>query len=223
MVPSSGTTPPQRLSRAERREQIVVTATHAFSRAGFAGTSLDDVAAAAGVSRAIVYRHFDSKSQLYVSVLEHARRRLHEAVGDPPYAGAIVDDLLQAAANGPDGFRLLFHRAAREPEFREENDRFGDDMVEQALAHLAPIIGDPGLTQWAAHLAPTVAISAITAWLDAGQPDPEHAPARIRLVLRSIIDAARTGIGNTDREESARRLALLGGSDDTAGAAPRST
>jgi AcrR family transcriptional regulator len=52
--------PVRRLRRAERREQILAAATRAFARAGFAATSLDDIAAAAGISRAILYRHFDA-------------------------------------------------------------------------------------------------------------------------------------------------------------------
>jgi AcrR family transcriptional regulator len=56
--------PGRRLRRAERREQILAAATEAFAAAGFAATSLDDVAAQAGVSRAILYRHFDSKNGL---------------------------------------------------------------------------------------------------------------------------------------------------------------
>lgn len=188
------TVPPRRLSRADRREQILAAATSAFARAGFAGTGLDEVVAEAGVSKAILYRHFDSKSQLYQAVLERARLRLHHAVGDPPYTEAIIDDLLLAAGGHPDGFRLLFHHAAREPEFRQDTDRFGADMVDLALQHLAPLISDTQWAEWAAHLAPTVTIAAITGWLDAGQPDPDHAATRIREVLRSITDAAQAPI-----------------------------
>src|SRR3954469_1498364 len=62
----SGTT---RLPRAARRAQIIDTAAGAFLRAGFDGTSMDDVAEAAGISRLLIYRIFETKEQLYRAVL----------------------------------------------------------------------------------------------------------------------------------------------------------
>src|SRR5215467_14095310 len=97
-----------RMRRAERREQILAAATRAFARSGFAATSLDDIAAEARVSRVILYRHFESKTDLYRAVLERARSRLAAAVGTNNFTAQSIDDLLRAAADDPDGFRLLF-------------------------------------------------------------------------------------------------------------------
>ncbi|MEJ7757797.1 MAG: TetR/AcrR family transcriptional regulator [Nocardioidaceae bacterium] len=190
MASSDVDLPGRRLPRAERREQILFSATQAFARTGFAATGLDEVAAAAGISRAILYRHFDSKTDLYRAVLDRARQYLGDAVGKPPYSEQIIDDLVAAAARDPAGFRLLFHHAGREPQFRADTDLFGAEMVASAYDHLADAIPDPGWAQWAAHLAPTATIAAITAWLDAGQPDAATAAARIRRVIRGINDAA---------------------------------
>ncbi|HLH71163.1 MAG TPA: TetR family transcriptional regulator [Candidatus Dormibacteraeota bacterium] len=186
-VPSGG----QRLRRAQRREQILAAATEAFARAGFARTSLDDVAAAAGVSRVILYRHFASKADLYRAVLERARQRLVTAIGEDHYTLASVDALVAAAAEDPAGFRLLFHHAAREPEFREEMDRFRADMVAVAYRHLVDTIPDQPWAEWAARLTPMVAAEAIIAWLDVGQPDRDRAGARIREVLAAVVGTAR--------------------------------
>src|SRR5690242_6648765 len=113
----------QRLPRAERRDQILAAATRAFARAGFAGTGLDDIAAEAGVSRVILYRHFDSKTDLYRAALDRVLARLSAQVGEGQYGTESVADLIAAAAEDPDGFRLVFRHAAREPEFRAETDR----------------------------------------------------------------------------------------------------
>src|SRR6266536_5536892 len=121
--------PVRRLRRAERREQILTAATQAFARSGFAATSLDAIATAASVSRAILYRHFDSKTDLYRAVLDRACARLASTVGTGNFTAASIDALVGAAAEDPDGFRLLFHHAAREPEFRAEMDRFHTAMV----------------------------------------------------------------------------------------------
>lgn len=181
----------QRLPRAERREQILAAATEAFARGGFGGTGLEDVAAEAGVTRVILYRHFESKADLYRAVLDRARANLGDAVGPPDYTEQIVDALLVAAVRDPSAFRLLFSHAAREPEFRADADRFDVEMVTMARQQLAPLIADPGWLSWAAHLTPSATVAAITAWLDAGQPDPDNAGDRIRHALAGIVQAAR--------------------------------
>jgi AcrR family transcriptional regulator len=187
--------PVRRLRRAERREQILSAATQAFARAGFAATSLDDIATQAGVSRAILYRHFDSKTDLYRAVLDRACTRLAEATGTGNYTAASIDALVEVAAADPNAFRLLFHHAAREPEFRAEMDRFQETMVTVARRELAQVIPDSSWAAWAAHLAPTVAVEAVIAWLDAGQPDREQAAQRIGQALDGIIKAAQPPTG----------------------------
>jgi AcrR family transcriptional regulator len=171
-------------------EQILAAATRAFARAGFAATSLDDVAREAGITRVILYRHFESKADLYRAVLARADRRLVEATGAPHFTAASVDGLLAAAADDPDGFRLLFRHAAREPEFRAETDRFRAGVVEVALGPLAAVIPDPAWARWAAQLVPVVAIEAVGAWLDAGQPERDTAAERIRRAIAGVIRAA---------------------------------
>ena len=191
-VPAEPASAP-RLRRRERREQILAAATRAFARAGFAATSLEDVAREAGITRVILYRHFESKADLYRAVLERVQRRLVEATGAPHFTAASIDGLLAAATDDPDGFRLLFHHAAREPEFRAEMDQFRAGMVAVARRQLARVIPERAWARWAAQLVPTVAIEAITAWLDAGQPDREHAAERIRQALGGVIQAAGAG------------------------------
>jgi len=179
-----------RMPRVERRAQILQTATSAFARAGYVGTSLDDIAREAGVSRVILYRHFESKADLYRAVLDRAYERLAATVPGPEFSDASVDGLVSAAADDPAGFRLLFQHAAREPEFRDEMDRFRAEMVALAHRQLARIIRDRAWSRWAAELATTVAIEAVLAWLEAGQPDPDRTPDRVRQAIRGVIEAA---------------------------------
>jgi AcrR family transcriptional regulator len=182
--------PGRRLRRAERREQVLAAATEAFARAGFAATSLDEIAAEAGISRVILYRHFESKTDLYRAVLDRACERLVAAVGEGQYTPASLDALVDVAAADPAGFRLLFRHAAREPEFRDEMDQFRANMVAVAQRELAETIPDGPWASWAAQLAPTVAVEAVMAWLDVGQPDPVDAPEKIRQALAGFIPAA---------------------------------
>jgi AcrR family transcriptional regulator len=188
--PEPPAAPTRRLSRVDRREQILAAATKAFARSGYAATSLNEVAAEAGISHVILYRHFDSKADLYRAVLNRACTRLAGAVGDLDFTEDSVDALLVAAIEDPAGFRLLFHHAAREPDFRAEVDEFRHGMQAAAHRELASIIASPAWANWAAALTSVVATEAIIAWLDAGQPDRDQVSVRIHHAVDGIIEAA---------------------------------
>jgi AcrR family transcriptional regulator len=64
-----------RLSASERREAIVHAAQPLFAQRGFEGVTTREVAEAAGVSEALLYRHFDSKAALYAAVLDSCVER----------------------------------------------------------------------------------------------------------------------------------------------------
>jgi AcrR family transcriptional regulator len=184
--------PVRRLGRAQRREQILAAATRAFARGGFAATGLDDVAAEAGITRVILYRHFDSKTDLYQAVLDRFCAVLGDHVAEPigGFTDASIDGLLKAAIAEPAGFRLLFVHAAREPEFKARVEGFRHDIAEAAYRQINAVVADAGWVRWAAQLASAVAIEAIIAWLDAGQPDPDLAADRVRHVIAGVVTAA---------------------------------
>jgi AcrR family transcriptional regulator len=108
----------------------------AFARSGFAGTGLDEVAEEAGITRVLLYRHFESKQDMYRAVLDRACTRLVERVGADDYDETSIPELLAAAGADPDGFRLLFRHAVREPEFRDLTDTFTAASTDVAHRHL---------------------------------------------------------------------------------------
>ena len=59
----------KRLSAEERRASIIKVAKRLFAQNGFNGVSIDEIVREVGVSPAILYRHFESKDELYVAVL----------------------------------------------------------------------------------------------------------------------------------------------------------
>jgi AcrR family transcriptional regulator len=189
MAAQKASAPVRRLPRAQRREQILAAATKAFARNGFAATGLDDIAAEAGITRVILYRHFDSKTDLYQAVLDRFCAVLSDHVAEPVggFTDASIDGLLKAAIAEPAGFRLLFVHSAREPEFKAQAEQFRRDITEAAHLQIAAIVPDAAWARWAARLAPTAAIEAIIAWLDAGQPDPDLAADRVRHVIAGVI------------------------------------
>jgi AcrR family transcriptional regulator len=185
------TEPTRRMPRAQRREQIIDAATRAFAHAGFANTGLDAIAAEAGVSPVILYRHFASKADLYRAVLQSANNRLRESVGADHFDDTSLPMLVRAAAADPHGFRLLFRHAAREPEFRDEIDTLRTSATEITHRHLAGIADDEW-RDWAARLLPSLTTDAVIAWLDAGQPEPQEAATRIRSIVDAVIQAAHS-------------------------------
>jgi AcrR family transcriptional regulator len=181
------------MARAERREQILNAATRAFARTGFTATSLDDVATEAGVTHVILYRHFASKTDLYRAALERARTGLAEFVGTDDFDEGTIPALLRGAAADPDGFRLLFRHAAREPDFRDVVDSLRSTSIEVADRHLTETIPDRQWRRWAARLVPTVTLEAVMAWLDTGQPEPDQAADHVWRAIQAVIDAANPG------------------------------
>lgn len=182
----------QRLRRPERRAQILAAATVAFARhGGYVATGLDDVAQEAGVTRMILYRHFDSKEEIYRAVLDHAGRELYAATTDAD--GQLTDDTWDAltvwARANPDAFRLLFYFAIREPDFRRHVDELRDGMRSAVHNLLHAEAAASPLTNWAANLATAVAIEGILAWFDAGRPDPDRMSNRLRDAVEATMNA----------------------------------
>src|SRR5215216_4958142 len=60
-----------RMNGEERRSQILEVAVSLFSQRGFRGTTTKEIAAAAGVSEAMVFRHFANKEELYSAIIDH--------------------------------------------------------------------------------------------------------------------------------------------------------
>lgn len=182
------------LPRGERRASILDGAAAAFADAGFAATSMETIAASAGVSKLIVYRHFESKEELYRSVIEQVAARLAavfaEAVahGDP--AEAPVRAFLAVAREDPHGFALLWRHSAREPHFAEHVERFRALAVLYARSRLAPVLADESLETWAAETIVDVLVASVLHWIDhdAGGRDDAFV-ARAGRSLRALVEA----------------------------------
>jgi AcrR family transcriptional regulator len=180
------------LPRRDRREAILRGAADAFARTGYAATSMEDIAAASGITKLIVYRHFDSKEELYRAVLQRVFDRQAEeflaryAAG--PESGVGARSLLTVAREDPAGFRLLWQHAAREPQFAD----YARELRERAVdASRALLIGrvDESLFEWAAHTILGYLVEAVLNWLEHG--DPERDEEFVELATGAL----RTGIG----------------------------
>lgn len=164
------------LSREERQASILRAAATAFARAGFAGTSMDDVSAAAGVTKLIVYRHFDSKEALYRAVLVGVGERLRDEfvagleAPEGERRGFVTRALLNAARENPDGFRLLVVHAAREPAFADIHRFFTEKTHAVADSMIAPMLPDPTVKAWAAPVITDYLFDGVLRWIEVGDP-----------------------------------------------------
>jgi AcrR family transcriptional regulator len=177
-VPAAGAAPrPSRrqLPRDERQAQLLRAAASAFADAGFAGTSMEDVASTAGVTKLIVYRHFDSKDELYRAVLTRVAARLRDefeagmADARGRYRpGIAARGMLRVAREDPDGFRLLTRHAMREPRFAgiARQFRAGASAISDAV--VGDMIPDPMLKAWAGPVMVDYLIQSVLSWLDVG-------------------------------------------------------
>ncbi len=69
-----------RLTATARREQLLDIALGVFARNGYHDTSMNDIADAAGVTKPVLYQHFDSKRELYQALLDEVSNRLLTAI-----------------------------------------------------------------------------------------------------------------------------------------------
>ncbi|HUX07947.1 MAG TPA: TetR/AcrR family transcriptional regulator [Acidobacteriota bacterium] len=61
----------KRMSGEQRREQIITTAVDLFARKGFSDVTTREIAAAAGINEATIYKYFSSKEELFDAVVTH--------------------------------------------------------------------------------------------------------------------------------------------------------
>src|SRR6187551_2772486 len=76
----AATTPRSRLSRADRMEQTLTVARALFAEHGYTAVTMEEVAAAVGVTKPLLYNYFGNKERLYVACMERAGDALSAAV-----------------------------------------------------------------------------------------------------------------------------------------------
>lgn len=164
----------QLLPRQQRRAQLLRAAAMAFAEGGYSATSMDEVARSAGITKLIVYRHFESKAELYRAILDQVASRLAEewqALTTVQHmSGGATRVLLTVAREHPDGFRLLFVHASREPEFAAYRSEFRSLQLAAAASIIDPLIDEPVVRTWATSLVVDVVEASVLRWLEFGDP-----------------------------------------------------
>jgi TetR/AcrR family transcriptional regulator len=113
----------KRLKAEERRSQLLRIAKELFSERGFENTTTKAIAAAAGVTEAIIFRHFASKEELYANILDRQAdeigikawgaelHHLAKCEDDEALVLSVVKNILNADYQDPQFQKLMLHAA----------------------------------------------------------------------------------------------------------------
>lgn len=208
-TPQEGTTK-RRLSAADRRSAILAAALEVFSEQGFHGASLGDVAARGGVSKALIYEHFDSKRELERALLE---MHVHELLGRVTAAITAAEGEEQRLRDGVDAFlgfveerpvawRLLFRNVA-DPDIAEAFARLQEEVSRTIAALMVASAprqfrdAEPDFEQATEMMAQqlTGAVQSLANWWD------DHRAVPRERVLEMVMDFAWVGLDRLGQGE----------------------
>lgn len=177
------TTPrPARLSRSARYQQVLAAAQHVFVARGYHATAMDDIAEYAGVSKPVLYRHFPSKLDLYLALLDthcdllviKVQAALDPANAEQDRICSAIRAYFEFIDHEGEAFRLVFDSDLRnEPQVRRRVERMEHGCV-QAIAGIISSEtheSDEATTLLAVSLV-GMATSAARFWVDRGRPVP---------------------------------------------------
>jgi AcrR family transcriptional regulator len=112
----------QRIPGPQRRALILREAGRLFARHGYAGARLEDIAAAAHVTKPMVYRHFESKKALYMALLEKHENDLPTFLERVELA-SILDNWLDYVRENSHAWVMLFRDSSGDDEIRDRRRR----------------------------------------------------------------------------------------------------
>ncbi|WP_433515529.1 TetR/AcrR family transcriptional regulator [Nonomuraea sp. CA-143628] len=179
----------RRMTGRERREQLIQISRTLFAEKGFDGTSIEEIAATAQVSKPVVYEHFGGKEGVYAVVVDREMQKLLSMITEALSASHSLIKLERAALallhyieESSEGFRILVrdsHAASGTGTFASLISEIAS-QVEDVLADEFVSRGyDPKLAPMYAQM--LVGMVALTGqwWLDVRKPGREEVAAHV--------------------------------------------
>jgi AcrR family transcriptional regulator len=127
-----------RLSRGDRMEQTLGVAHELFAERGYAEVTMDEIAAAVGVTKPLLYNYFGNKERLYIACMERAGDSLTKTVGEAIAGTASPGDALGAGVRAFFGF-LDSDRAAWAVLF-DETLPVGGEVADRVASYRGQIV-----------------------------------------------------------------------------------
>jgi AcrR family transcriptional regulator len=205
----------KRMTGKERREQLLDVGRRLFAARGLDGTSIEEIAAQAGVSKPVVYEHFGGKEGLYAVVVDREVDRFL-TMATTLLAGEDTLEKFEAAAvsllryieDNSDGFRIL----VRDSPPGSGSGTFSSlisDIASQVEYILGDVLRDRGYDPKFAPMYAQMLVGMVAFtgqwWLDARKPGLEEMAAH-------LVNLAWNGLSQLDPQprispEARRRLA----------------
>jgi AcrR family transcriptional regulator len=190
----------RRLPADQRREQLLEVALRLFAVRGFAATTMDDIAAAAGVTKPLLYQHFDSKRALYLELVDSVARDMLVAI-----------DKATSEADGPRqkveaGFAAYFELGSDVPDDRDLSRALR--RVEDTVAERVYALIDAGLDSEHRHLLAYAVVGAATGasrrWLASNNRTGPRLASEEADGADPELDGAGGDPATADQDEAAR-------------------
>ena len=197
--------PTPRLSRSDRRDQLLRSARAVFVGQGYHAAAMDDIAVGAGVSKPVLYQHFPSKLELYLALLtesahdmvERVRGALQSTLDNQERTQQAVRAYFSYVADDAQAYRLIFESDLRgEPAVERIVEQASADCIE---AITATITADTGVDPERARLLASglVGLSQVSArwWVAQGGTVPAEEAVELlsTLAWRGISRFPRHG------------------------------
>lgn len=193
------------MTAAERREQLLEIARELFAERGYEGTSVEEIAARAGVSKPVVYEHFGGKEGAYAVVVDRETQTLHASIRAAiTIRGAGSRELLERGALAlldyidarPDGFRIL----SRDSSIGHPTGTFAS-ILNDITVQVEDLLGlqfqrtghDPALARLYAQALVGLVAQTGQQWLDHREPPKD-------VVAKHVINLAWNGMANLQTE-----------------------
>nr|WP_239316577.1 TetR/AcrR family transcriptional regulator [Planobispora longispora] len=204
--------PRRRMTGKERREQLIQISRTLFAEKGFDGTSVEEIAATANVSKPVVYEHFGGKEGVYAVVVDREMQKLLGMVTEALSASHALVKLERAALallayveENSEGFRILVrdsHAASGTGTFASLINDIASQVEDVMVDEFAGRGYDPKLAPMYAQM--LVGMVALTGqwWLDVRRPSREEVAAH----LVNLAWNGLTGLNPQPRLTSGSRL-----------------
>lgn len=199
----------QRMTGKQRREQLITVGRALFAERGFEGTSVEEIAARAEVSKPVIYEHFGGKEGLYAVVVDREMVRLEglisAALAQGSYRARIenaVLSLLTYVEEHTDGFQILTRDVS------SGGERSYSTLLNDAVGQVAHLLGaafraigaDPNLAVlYGQALVGSVSTTA-SWWLDSREPSRDEVAAH-------LVNLCWNGLRDIDPEPDLKVLA----------------
>ena len=204
--------PRARMTGSERRQQLIEIAKSLFAERGYDGTSIEEVAQRANVSKPVVYEHFGGKEGLYAVVVDREMSALLDGITSSLTENRsrvrverVALALLTYVEEHTDGFRILI----RDSPAAITSGTYAtllNDAVDQVSSILADDFSRRGLDPELAPLYAQALVGSVSMtaqwWLDVRQPKKEVVAAHVvNLAWNGLTHLESNPVLHEEREQ----------------------